>query len=147
MDFGVHFSSAFLLASWVPDWNSELSIPYGYLNSNTPLFSSGSDKQAGIWAQLRPKRVDGTTALVIPGFEADSVELTGQHVRRQMSTSEDMGVLCNYFISDILYFHSLVIRKSNAPTVRHGRGDEIYPGSSQPGDVVCPPRQTTRLIV
>ncbi|KAF2253886.1 hypothetical protein BU26DRAFT_231225 [Trematosphaeria pertusa] len=114
------------LPSWVPDLSSELHAPYGYLNSNTPLFSAGVSKDGTPRKETKGVGVDGTT-LVIPGYQVDVVERAGIYVYKMAASEGDIPTSqsLHYFLSEISLFCNLALKKENPPTISTGCRDEV----------------------
>ncbi|KAH7308633.1 hypothetical protein B0I35DRAFT_442323 [Stachybotrys elegans] len=93
------------LPSWVPDWSSQLSSPYGYLDSSTPLFSSGHAKDSHIWDGGGGACVEGSI-LTVTGYSVDIIQRTGDYVYKVTGSEDNQPthVSQHYFLSEIQLF-------------------------------------------
>jgi hypothetical protein len=92
------------LPSWVPDWSSQLASPFGYFQSNIPLFAAGCAERSQNWPGASEPYVDGPMLVVI-GRPIDIVHRIGEYVY-QTTDSEDKPaeVSQHYFLSEIELF-------------------------------------------
>lgn len=93
------------LPSWVPDWSSQLATPFGYLQSNKPLFAAGYAKRMQSGEGEGGPRVEGS-ALVVAGYIVDTIHRTGDYVYEMTASGTDVPteVSHHYFLSEIELF-------------------------------------------
>src|SRR5688572_8310627 len=93
------------LPSWVPDWSSQLVSPFGYLQSNKPLFTAGhAIRNQDCQGESGPYVVGST--LAVTGYSVDTIHRIGDYSFK-MTTSEDdqpVEVSQHYFLSEVELF-------------------------------------------
>ncbi|KAK0625906.1 heterokaryon incompatibility protein-domain-containing protein [Immersiella caudata] len=109
--FSQHFPSSRRLAglpSWVPDWSSELSAPYGYLNSYTPLFRAGIAPEGIPWplSTETDTRVD-RSYLIIAGHAVGTISRIGEHPYHDSGDSGPTSCSMHRFLCEVSLFCDL----------------------------------------
>jgi hypothetical protein len=92
------------LPSWVPDWSSELSAPYGYLNSHTPLFRAGANT---MWPPATSDARVDRSYLVIAGHTVGTVDRVGHNAYHDSGESGPTACSMHRFLCEVSLFHSL----------------------------------------
>ncbi|KAK4455346.1 heterokaryon incompatibility protein-domain-containing protein [Podospora aff. communis PSN243] len=96
------------LPSWVPDWSSELSAPYGYLNSSTPLFRAGI---GNTWPAAATNTHVDRQYLVIAGHTVGTISRVGENAHHDSGESGPTSCSIHRFLCEVSHFCNLAGRK------------------------------------
>lgn len=93
------------LPSWVPDWSSQLACPFGYVQSNKPLFTAGCAEGSKSWRGTSEPYVDGQMLMIV-GRSVDTIHRIGPYPFKAMNSEKDKPaeVSQHYFLSEIELF-------------------------------------------
>ncbi|SPO03685.1 uncharacterized protein DNG_06368 [Cephalotrichum gorgonifer] len=112
------------LPSWVADWTSELSSPYGYHNSTTAIYSAGVAKDTEALGAAPDAHVVAAN-LVVRGYTVGPVEHVGNHVYEISEDGLQTSFSLHLFLSEISHFCNLARGKQTSFETSPHSGDEM----------------------